>query len=478
MSEQINKIIFTTKEVYDKKVAEGSLDPSVVYAIDASQVATTTEVKSVVDNSFDKFGLGIGINKEGAEFYKTPLDLAGMIKDVVKAKYDVPYTGAEHINVGNGTKSLSISHVTNPNTYITAIQDGTEHGFVPFTIDNKLARVTVPDAVDVTREFELKASNVFNTLHDTIKVVNSSESIVIDKLNQFASMIDTDSGVRIEPTYLDSINLYNDRAIYISEESQKYINRFVGYQYKAVIANKSITFNSDDIDAMKRASKDWINNFYLLIVDRTFSSYVDLGTGEWKDFPASVSATTSKLGDYFNNYALDIDTIRENKVTTTIGALNLDNIDTETNLEITHVSDFEKSEIQSKLPNAECLLLDLSGSNIDDIADKLVEINATTPLKIKAIVVARGSIEDEAFKKLNELTSLQVVFSNSPFSHVKTIDKRVALITTDTYNKMMWVDIKPGDGKSMPIDSLYNDTLTTLYNKIKDKKTVAPPDHL
>nr|DAO48107.1 MAG TPA: hypothetical protein [Bacteriophage sp.] len=478
MSEQINKIIFTTKEAYDKKVAEGSLDTSAVYAIDASQVATTTEVKATVDNSFDKFGLGLGINKEGAEFYHTPLDLAGMIKDVVKAKYDVPYTGAEHINVGNGTKSLSISHVTNPNTYITAIQDGTEHGFVPFTIDNKLARVIVPDAVDVTREFELKASNVFDTLHDTIKVVNSSESIVIDKLNQFASMIDTEAGVRIEPTYMPSINLYNDRAIYISEESQKNITGFVGYQYKAVIADKSITFNSDDIDAMKRAAKEWINSFYLLIVDRTFSSYVDLGTGEWKDFPASVSATTSKLGDYFNNYALDIDTIRENKVTTTLSALNLNNIDTEANLEITHVSDFEKTEIQSKLPNAECLLLDLSSSTIDTIADKLVEINAATPLKIKAIVVARGSIDDEAFKKLNELTTLQVVFSNSPSDHVKTIDKRVALITTDSYNKTMWVGIKPGDGKSMSIDSSYNNTLTTLYSKIKEKKTVAPPDHL
>lgn len=475
MSEQINKIIFTTKEAYDKKVTEGSLDPSAVYAIDASQVATTSEVKATVDNSFDKFGLGIGINKEGAEFYKTPIDLAGMIKDVVKAKYDVPYTGAEHINVGNGTKSLSISHVTNPNTYITAIQDGTEHGFVPFTIDNKLARVIVPDVVDVTREFELKASNVFDTLHDTIKVVNSSESIVIDKLNQFASMIDTEAGVRIEPTYMPSINLYNDRAIYISEESQKNITAFVGYQYKAVIADKSITFNSDDIDAMKRAAKEWINSFYLLIVDRTFSSYVDLGTGEWKDFPASVSATTSKLGDYFNNYALDIDTIRENKVTTTLSALNLNNIDTEANLEITHVSDFEKTEIQSKLPNAECLLLDLSGSTI---ADKLVEINAATPLKIKAIVVARGSIDDEAFKKLNELTTLQVVFSNSPSDHVKTIDKRVALITTDSYNKTMWVGIKPGDDKSMSIDSSYNNTLTTLYSKIKEKMTVAPPDHL
>lgn len=478
MPEQINKIIFTTKEAYDKKVADGSLDPSAVYAIDASQVATKTEVKATVEDSLDKFGIEIGINKEGAEFYHTPLDLAGMIKEVVKAKYDVPYTGAEHINVGNGTKSLSISHVTNTNTYITAIQDGTEHGFVPFTIDNKLARVTVPDAVDVTREFELKASNVFNTLHDTIKVVNSSESIVIDKLNAFASMIDTEAGVKIEDTYMSNIKIYNDSAIYVAEESQKNISRFVGYQYKAVIADKSIIFNSDDIDAMKRMYINWSNNFYLLIVDRTFSSYVDLGTGEWKDFPASVSVTTTKLGDYFNNYALKIDTLREDKVTTAMAALNLNNIDTETTLTITHVSDFENSEIKTKLLNAECLALDLSGSTIDSIADKLVEINAATPLKIKVILNSHD-VTDEAFKKLNELPTLQLVFATSPFiNNLRTIDKRVPLITTDTYNKAMWVGIKNGDGKAMPVSSTDNNTLSTLVDSIKRKTDVAPPDHL
>lgn len=478
MPEQINKIIFTTKEAYDKKVAEGSLDPSVVYAIDASQVATTAEVKATVDDSLDKFGLELGINKDGAEFYHTPLDLAGMIKDVVKTKYDVAYTGAEHINVGNGTKSLSISHVTNPNTYITAIQDGTERGFVPFTIDNRLARVTIPDAVDVTREFELKASNVFNTLHDTIKVITSSEGIVIEKLNAYAPTIDTESGVRIEGTFIPSVNLYNDNTVYISDESQKQINILVGHQYKAVIADKSITFNSDDIDAMKRMSINWSNNFYLLIVDRTFSSYVDLGTGEWKDFPASVSATTTKLGDYFNNYALKLDTLRADKVTNTMAALNLNNIDTETTVTITHVSDFEKSDIQTKLPNAECLALDLSGSTIDSIADKLVEINTTTPLKIKVILNSHD-VTDEAFKKLNELPTLQAVFATSPYiNNLRTIDKRVPLITTDTYNKAMWVGIKNGDGKAMPVSSTDNDTLSTLLKAIKEKGTIAPPDHL
>lgn len=477
MPEQINKIIFTTKEAYDKKVAEGSLDPSVVYAIDASQVATTTEVKATVDNSFDKFGLELGINKDGAEFYHTPLDLAGMIKDLVKVRYDVAYNGAEHINVGNGTKSLSISHVTNPNTYITAIQDGTEHGFVPFTIDNKLTRVTIPEAVDVSREFELKASNVFNTLHDTIKVITSSESIAVQKLNAFAPTVDTESAVRVEGTFIPSVNLYNDNAVYISDESQKQITTFINYQYKVVIADKSITFNSGDIDTMKRMSANWSNNFYLLIVDRTFSSYVDLGTGEWKDFPASVSETTTKLGDYFNNYALKLDTLREDKVTTTMAALNLNNIDTETTLKITDISDFEQSDTQTKLPNAECLVLDLYGSSVDNIADKLLEINSTTPLKIKAIMVTH-SVTDEAFKKLNELHTLQVVFTSYPSSDVKTIDKRVALIITDSYSSRMWVCIKHGDGTAMSIDGSYNDTINTLTKAIKEKNVVAPPDHL
>lgn len=474
MSEQINKIIFTTKEAYDKKVAEGSLDTSAVYAIDASQVATTSEVKATVDNSFDKFGLGIGINKEGAEFYKTPIDLAGMIKDVVKAKYDVPYTGAEHINVGNGTKSLSISHVTNPNTYITAIQDGTEHGFVPFTIDNKLARVIVPDAVDVTREFELKASNVFDTLHDTIKVVNSSESIVIDKLNQFASMIDTEAGVTVENSSVGSLKLY-DNALYLKEESEKNINLFVGYQYKVVIADKSMTFGSDDIDEMKRQYQEFSDRFYILIVDRTFSSYVDLGTGAWKDFPASVSETTTKLANYFDKYALDIDTTRKNKVDSIMSSLNTSDIDVETTFKVSDSDNFENEDIKNKLLNTECLVFDNNGTDVVALANKLVAFNSTNPLKVK-VIMCNLSLGEEAFNKLNELPTLQLVIACTPFTDFVTIDKRVPLITTDNYYPQIRVTVKPGDGTNMSIENPYE--LKTLINNISQKLIVAPPDHL
>ena len=472
MSEQINKIIFTTKEAYDKKAAEGSLDPSVVYAIDASQVATTAEVKATVDNSFDKFGLELGINKEGAEFYHTPLDLAGMIKEMVKTKFNVNYTGTEHINVGNGTKSLSITNIPNSNTYITAIQDGIEHGFVPFNIDNKLARVTIPDVVDVTRDFELKASNVFDTAHDTIKVVASSEDIVVKKLNTFAATVNTKTGVTVENS--SGGKLY-DNALYIKEESQKNISLFVGYQYKVVIADKSMTFGSDDIDEMKRRYQEFSDRFYILIVDRTFSSYVDLGTGAWKDFPASVSETTTKLANYFDKYALDIDTTRKNKVDSIMSSLNTSDINVETTFGVSNSDNFENEDIKNKLLNAEFLVFDNHGNDVVSLANKLVTINATNPLKVKAIMY-NADLSEEAFNKLNELPTLQLIITRTPFNDFVTIDKRVPLIVTDNYYPQIRVTVKPGDGTSMSIDNPYE--LKTLIDNISQKLVVAPPDHL
>lgn len=474
MPEQINKIIFTTKEAYDKKAAEGSLDPSVVYAIDASQVATTAEVKATVDNSFDKFGLELGINKEGAEFYHTPLDLAGMIKEMVKTKFNVNYTGTEHINVGNGTKILSITNIPNSNTYITAIQDGTEHGFVPFNINNKLALVTIPDAVDVTRDFELKASNVFNTAHDTIKVVASSEDIVVNKLNTFAATINTETGVTVENSSVGSLKLY-DNALYLKEESQKNINLFVGYQYKVVIADKSMTFSSDDIDEMKRRYQEFSDRFYILIVDRTFSSYVDLGTGAWRDFPANVSETTTKLANYFDKYALDIETTRKNKVDSIMSTLNTSDIDVETTFGISDSDNFENEDTKNKLLNAECLVFDNHGNDVVSLANKLVTINSTNPLKVKAIMY-NGGLREEAFNKLNELPTLQLIIARTPFNDFVTIDKRVPLITTDNYYPQIRITVKPGDGIGMNIDNPYE--LKTLINNISQKLTVAPPDHL
>ena len=474
MPEQINKIIFTTKEAYDKKVAEGSLDTSAVYAIDASQVATTTEVKATVDNSFDKFGLELGINKEGAEFYHTPLDLAGMIKDMVKTKFDVNYTGTEHINFGNGTKRLSITNIPNSNTYITAIQDGTKHGFVSFNIDNNLAHVTIPDAVDVTRDFELKASNIFDTAHDTIKVAASSEEFAIERLNAFASSINTETGVADSLSSIPPLRLYNN-ALYLKEQSQKNIAYLVSYQYRFVITDKSITFDSNDIEDMKKRYHEFSDSFYILFVDRTFSSYVDLGTGAWKDFPASVSETTTKLANYFDKYALDIETTRKNKVDSIVSSLNTSDIDVETTFGVSDNDNFENEDTKNKLLNAECLVFDNHGNDVVSLANKLVTINATTPLKVK-VIIYNADLSEEAFNKLNELPTLQLIITRTPFNDFVTIDKRVPLIVTDNYYPQIRVTVKPGDGTSMSIDNPYE--LKTLINNISQKLTVAPPDHL
>lgn len=476
MSEQINKIIFTTKEAYDKKAAEGSLDPSVVYAIDASQVATTTQVKATVDNSFDKFGLGLGINKEGAEFYHTPLDLAGMIKDMVKTKFDVNYTGAEHINFGNGTKTLSITNIPNSNTYITAIQDGTKHGFVPFNIEGGLTHITIPDAVDITRDFELKASNIFDTAHDTIKVAASSEEFAVEKLNAFASSINTETGVADVLSSIPPLRLYNN-ALYLKEGSQKNIAYFVGYQYRFVITDKSITFNSNDIEDMKKRYREFSDSFYILIVDRTFSSYVDLGTGAWKDFPASVSETTTKLANYFDKYALDIDTTRKNKVDAIVSTLNTSDINVETTLKLSDSDNLEDEDMKNKLLNAECIAFDNYGNNVTELSKKLVEFNATNPLKVKAIYYD-GELREDVFKKLNELPTLQLIIARTPFNDFVTADKRVPLIIKDSYYPSIRVTIKPGDGKNMTIDDQYINDITTFINSVSQKLTVAPPDHL
>ena len=84
MADQIKKIIFTTKEAYDQKAAAGTLDPSVVYAIDASQSVTVVEVKEAVDTGFSEFGLNLGLDREAVKFYKIPIGLTLMLTVVLK----------------------------------------------------------------------------------------------------------------------------------------------------------------------------------------------------------------------------------------------------------------------------------------------------------------------------------------------------------------------------------------------------------
>ena len=145
----INKIIFTTKEAYEQKKLAGTLDPNTVYAIDAAQAVDKKEVKTVVDNGFNEFGFSLGINKDAAKFYNTPIALADMIKDTIVEKFNNQFT-ENYKRAGNGTKEIMVGVLSNENVFINAIQNGTDHGFVKFKVygsDNwQAATVTIPDS--------------------------------------------------------------------------------------------------------------------------------------------------------------------------------------------------------------------------------------------------------------------------------------------------------------------------------------------
>ena len=113
-----------------------------------------------------------------------------MLKDMVKEKYDVTYNNETVVRYGNGTRQIDIDIINaNGNSSLKVIQDGTDHGFVKFeprpeitsgySSNSVVNRVTIPDAVDITREFELKVSNLFKTTSLTATIKPSFEAIII-----------------------------------------------------------------------------------------------------------------------------------------------------------------------------------------------------------------------------------------------------------------------------------------------------------
>lgn len=297
----ITKIIFTTKEAYEQKISSGTLEEGVVYAIDAAQAVDKKEVKVTIDNSFDTFGLSLGIDKEAAKFYNTPISLANMLKDIVKEKINVDYTGEEKIDYSNGTKTFRITGVTNTNTYIKAIQDETEKGFVNFEYNSdgsKPAKVTVPDNIDLTREFTLKLSNVFNTNSDTIKIL-PFESIATEKLNDFVNndgFITTEAPVISNASYGRTFKTYNNIP-YINDINEiGGFGSFVGLfsTTRVLFMNKAISLTEDDIDELK------LYNSILLLLSKDGKSYYDLSSLTWKNF--TESKNVNKLATYCSTY--------------------------------------------------------------------------------------------------------------------------------------------------------------------------------
>lgn len=289
----INKIIFTTKEAYEQKKLAGTLDPNTVYAIDAAQAVDKKEVKTVVDNGFNEFGFSLGINKDAAKFYNTPIALADMIKDTIVEKFNNQFT-ENYKRAGNGTKEIRIGVLSNENVFINVIQNGTDHGFVKFKVygsDNwQAATVTIPDSVDITQEFALRISNLFGTSSCEITVYPTYEPIALELLESLISSINFD-----QPITNTEESLY-----YYTNTNKVNANSMMmtGHIY-AVIP----TDYDDMSNLCGNAMKESDNSANVLFVNYTFDSYVDLPTSTWKQFPESVKDKVKKLSDRYTEIA-------------------------------------------------------------------------------------------------------------------------------------------------------------------------------
>lgn len=427
MADQIKKIIFTTKEAYDQKAAAGTLDPEVVYAIDASQAITVVEVKEAVDTGFSEFGLNLGLDREAVEFYKIPVGLTDMLKDIVKEKFNVEYNNGTVVRYGNGTKQIDIDIINpNGNSSLKIIQDGTDHGFVKFEAHPEITgrymssgnpvvnRVTIPDAIDITREFELKVFNLFKTTSLTATIKPSFEADMVAMLNSLNSKVDFSQeptiqiNTGVENSYIiDNAFLYCKDATNFSPHDLNGYN----YSYHAIFPDNANVSNIYDTFIVDGNVDD--TEKFRLITNIGFTKYVDIPTGTWKDFPESVKTIAAKFGTKYQAVTKmfeDQKTLRD-KANDILKSINFSSVITTTGRDI---SDSDTAKL-TELANAEVIVYD-SYSYGEDLNDLLIKANAITPVKAKIVYLWQSSNE-LLLDKLHKFPSIKAIWNSSVSDH-------------------------------------------------------------
>lgn len=427
MADQIKKIIFTTKEAYDQKAAAGTLDPEVVYAIDASQAVTVVEVKEAVDTGFSEFGLNLGLDREAVEFYKIPVGLTDMLKDMVKEKFNVEYNNGTVVRYGNGTKQIDIDIINpNGNSSLKVIQDGTDHGFVKFEAHPEITgrymssgnpvvnRVTIPDAIDITREFELKVFNLFKTTSLTATIKPSFEADMVAMLNSLNSKVDFSQ----EPTIQINTGVENsciiDNAFLYCKDATNFSPRDLNgynYSYHAIFPDNANVSNIYDTFIVDGNVDD--TEKFRLITNIGFTKYVDIPTGTWKDFPESVKTIAAKFGTKYQAVTKmfeDQKTLRE-KANDVLKSINFSSVITTTGSDI---SDSDTAKLTA-LANAEVIVYD-SYSYGDDLNDLLIKANAITPVKAKIVYLWQSS-NNLLLEKLHKFPSIKALWNSSVNDH-------------------------------------------------------------
>lgn len=427
MADQIKKIIFTTKEAYDQKAAAGTLDPEVVYAIDASQAVTVVEVKEAVDTGFSEFGLNLGLDREAVEFYKIPVGLTDMLKDMVKEKFNVEYNNGTVVRYGNGTKQIDIDIINpNGNSSLKVIQDGTDHGFVKFEAHPEITgrymssgnpvvnRVTIPDAIDITREFELKVFNLFKTTSLTATIKPSFEADMVAMLNSLNSKVDFSQ----EPTIQINTGVENsyiiDNAFLYCKDATNFSPRDLNgynYSYHAIFPDNANVSNIYDTFIVDGNVDD--TEKFRLITNIGFTKYVDIPTGTWKDLPESVKTIAAKFGTKYQAVTKmfeDQKTLRD-KVNDILKSINFSSTITTTGRDI---SDSDTTKLTA-LANAEVIVYD-SYSYGEDLNDLLIKANAITPVKAKIVYLWQSS-NNLLLDKLHKFPSIKALWNTSVDDH-------------------------------------------------------------
>lgn len=449
MADQIKKIIFTTKEAYDQKVAAGTLDPEVVYAIDASQAVTVVEVKEAVDTGFSEFGLNLGLDREAVEFYKIPVGLTDMLKDMVKEKFNVEYNNGTVVRYGNGTKQIDIDIINpNGNSSLKVIQDGTDHGFIKFELRPEFSprymssnnpvvnRVNIPDSIDITREFELKVNNLFKTTSLTARIKPSFEADMVEMLNSSNNKVNftqeptTQINTGVENSYVidNAFLYYKDITNFAPHDLDGY-----NYSYQAIFPDNADVSNIYDTFIVN-GNVDDTDKFHL-ITNIGFTKYVDIPTGTWKDFPESVKTTTAKFGTRYQAVTKmfeDQDTLKT-KVTDIINSINFSSNITTTGRDISD-SDTEKL---TKLANAEVIVYD-SYSYGEDLNDLLIKANAITPVKAKIVYLWQNS-NKLLLQKLSKFPSIKAIWNTSVNDHEEFPEGSSNIVLISEHNDLSGV---------------------------------------
>ena len=300
---EINKIIFTTKEAYAQKVAEGTLEESTIYAIDAAQAVDKKEVQTTVDNSFTEFGFNLGISREAAKFYSKSVSLVDMLKGIVIEKLTDDLSNT-YPYFGNKTNRILVTGAVIPsdNVFVKVIQDETDHGYCHYEYNKRpndsLATVIIPDGVNLEADFELKVTSLFGATEQTFPIKHSFESTAIEKLQEFVSEVNFEQAATKQE--FGAAGNYNfDNGLFKLVPNREalgdnFYNTLIGFGTKYCVLK-----SKDGVKNIVESSLISADDSKVLFLTPDFSEYVDLGTGEWVAFPESEKENVKKLSDRY-----------------------------------------------------------------------------------------------------------------------------------------------------------------------------------